>query len=543
LTARKGELEKVENAIADSPTVIEAAERLSNVVGTDVSDQSLKDLAAMAADLRGGLGELRAGWRAVDSSRSPWNRRRLLAVLAALGVVAVAGLAWGIAANAALRGWLTVAGSLVASAIVVLTAVLPVARDASRAAAKVLGHAEDRRNEEIARLESTVEERRIAVERAQAEVDHAQAPAATGVYQFIEERYTSDDYRRQMGLIGLIQRDLRGLSDRLLEASTVQDGEVPIERVVLYIDDLDRCPPAVVVQVLQAVHLLLAFPLFVVVVGVDSRWLIRALQHEYAVMLDQGDGRTGVDDEREYWAAIPQNYLEKIFQIPFWIRGMRDSTYARLIQSLTAEPASSTSSSATPVGRPATSTAGQVSRAESDTAPSAPLHKHPPAPSTTTSKLDLAPPQLVLSTQEEDFLAALAPFVGTPRMAKRLVNLYRLMRAYVRELDEFTGTADAPGTYRQVAILLALVLSVGQHADIVLNLVEDAPDGELAALLLKLSAADVPADDSPLVALRPAIEQVSPLLSGADLASAREWIPLIRRFSMIRGRNNADIGH
>lgn len=38
-------------------------------------------------------------------------------------------------------------------------------------------------------------------------------------------------------------------------------------RIVLYIDDLDRCPPDKVVDVLQACHLLLCFPLFVVVSG------------------------------------------------------------------------------------------------------------------------------------------------------------------------------------------------------------------------------------------------------------------------------------
>ena len=50
----------------------------------------------------------------------------------------------------------------------------------------------------------------------------------------------------------------------------------PIERIILYIDDLDRCPPKRVVEVLEAVHLLLAFDLFVVVVAVDARWLERS---------------------------------------------------------------------------------------------------------------------------------------------------------------------------------------------------------------------------------------------------------------------------
>ena len=45
---------------------------------------------------------------------------------------------------------------------------------------------------------------------------------------------------------------------------------------------LDRCKPSVVVNVLEAIHILLAFELFVVVVGVDVRWLKRALQEHSA---------------------------------------------------------------------------------------------------------------------------------------------------------------------------------------------------------------------------------------------------------------------
>ena len=47
-----------------------------------------------------------------------------------------------------------------------------------------------------------------------------------------------------------------------------------LSRIILYIDDLDRCDPERVIDVLQAVHLLLAFPLFVVVVAVDSVGLL-----------------------------------------------------------------------------------------------------------------------------------------------------------------------------------------------------------------------------------------------------------------------------
>jgi len=49
-------------------------------------------------------------------------------------------------------------------------------------------------------------------------------------------------------------------------------GPPPLQRIVLYVDDLDRCPPTKVVDVLRATHLLLALPLFVVIVAVDPRW-------------------------------------------------------------------------------------------------------------------------------------------------------------------------------------------------------------------------------------------------------------------------------
>ena len=51
-----------------------------------------------------------------------------------------------------------------------------------------------------------------------------------------------------------------------------------LDRLVLYVDDLDRCPADKVREVLRAVHLLLAFDLFVCVVAVDPRWVIQCLE-------------------------------------------------------------------------------------------------------------------------------------------------------------------------------------------------------------------------------------------------------------------------
>lgn len=96
---------------------------------------------------------------------------------------------------------------------------------------------------------------------------------------FIQSRIDGGDYKKHLGLVALIRNDFEKLS-KLIEESNEKilsgentDSDFYLNRIVLYIDDLDCCPPQKVVEVLQAVHLFLAFPLFVVVVGVDSRWV------------------------------------------------------------------------------------------------------------------------------------------------------------------------------------------------------------------------------------------------------------------------------
>ncbi len=83
---------------------------------------------------------------------------------------------------------------------------------------------------------------------------------------------------------------LDNIQQALRKTSSVQLPR--FSRIVLYIDDLDRCPPDKVVDVLQAVHLLLCFPLFVVVVAVDARWVSRALHERFPGLLTEV-GNTG----------------------------------------------------------------------------------------------------------------------------------------------------------------------------------------------------------------------------------------------------------
>ena len=86
---------------------------------------------------------------------------------------------------------------------------------------------------------------------------------------FIRQRFQSADYTSQLGVISRARKDfeqlttllaqVRKLSEDELKSGAKQELLLPrIDRIILYVDDLDRCPEEKVVDVLQAVHLLLA---------------------------------------------------------------------------------------------------------------------------------------------------------------------------------------------------------------------------------------------------------------------------------------------
>ena len=111
---------------------------------------------------------------------------------------------------------------------------------------------------------------------------------------------------------------------------------------MLYIDDLDRCPPRRVVEVLEAVHLMLALDLFVVVVAVDARWLIRSMEYHYRELFGP-DAKPGAVNLAEAAASpdpvSPVDYLDKIFQIPYVLAPSPPAAVASYLQSLLPAPA------------------------------------------------------------------------------------------------------------------------------------------------------------------------------------------------------------
>ena len=359
--------------------------------------------------------------------------------------------------------------------------------------------------EELDREVARLAERKAEIDR-RIEVIEAEMKSLTParlISNFIDERVGSEDYRKHLGVPALIRRDFRRLS-RLVETQNqalmkgedagIESGPTAtmVNRVILYIDDLDRCPPERVVEVLQAVHLLLAFELFVVVVAVDSRWLSRSLVSHYQSLLngeaaDDGGGR----------GATPDDYLEKIFQIPFHVRPLTDDARTRILQGLLGPDPEAGRNGAGPVqeGVPLSNTGEAPAEPNALRPPAAhgggdapemissgaaspnvapdgdgPSSDAPPAP---PPGPDLSPGRLRIGPRELEFMEALRPLLGrTPRSVKRFVNVYRLLTAIAGARAVPLHTDEEIPPFQVAMFLLAVVTGLPGMAPEILAWVE-----------------------------------------------------------------------
>lgn len=345
---------------------------------------------------------------------------------------------------------------------------------------------------------------------------------------FIAERSKSDDYRQHLGLISMVRRDFEGLVRYLREQRA--RGDTRVDRIILYIDDVDRCPPEMVVDILQAVHLLLAFELFVVVVSVDPRWLLRSLETKF----DHLNSELVTDG-----SATPQDYLEKIFQIPFTVRPMDDLSFDRMMRRLLAPTDDRVD--LPPITADASITLEDIMTGEVVPAgPAGPAEPAAaPAPPIELAELARA---IAISTAETDFAGSLHALLETPRSAKRFANIYRLLKASSSiRLIGLGGSGLATGFEVPMLLLAAVVGDSASAAILFPEFVANARAGKTrwwVAGKEVASATDEAKRDAPSVAaLRRRIAEVA---EGATFPRRPElvvdWIPRVARFSFLTAR-------
>jgi hypothetical protein len=448
-------------------------------------------------------------WTSVWRTASGKAGARLWLVGAGIGILLLFAGATLLAPLLHLEGAIRGATAVVTGVIGVLAPILTVARRATVVARRANVRMGERiANDRRVNLEKATREQNEAQQKAAKDRQHLesvqqkleaidqklkQLQPARQLTDFVRRVHASDEYTKHFGVIARARLHFEELT-RLVEAAkenpnlTIGGERLPrIDRIVLYIDDLDRCREDKVFEVLQAVHLLLAYPLFIVVVGVDPRWLLHSLRHQLGAFRDQSNQEVDGDEERIHWRSTPLNYLEKIFQIPFALRPMAHGGYGRMIDDLTAssQPLAHASSGtpSTPQGssppaphrqsgQPATETGRQPETPE-ETAPAPQAAAQDLAGA---KRVRQAHERLQLEPWERRYLKQLYPLVLTPRAAKRLVNVYRLLRAMTPGTLRLALVGDANGGgYRAVLLLLAMVTGFPAEAAVIIRRLLDEP--------------------------------------------------------------------
>lgn len=492
---------EVGELLSQDKKVREELERAAKALGVPEAAKTYAELEALNADLK----SFSSRFSAVATSllRSPWT----LVVLALLVIVLPAALSFLLERY---RDQLSAAGRRV---IEVSTFVFGVAAwlkvQLSRGLRLVeavengLGRARAVRAQRLAqsepvrqaqqnldRAQSEEQAARQNLENAQAELQRLESELRDlrperRLYRLLEERGQAATYTQHLGIISLIRADFEKMSRLLNELSAEPRDparEPPIQRIILYIDDLDRCRSERVVEVLEAVHLLLAFPLFIVVVGVDPRWLRHSLAHHYSQTLTASVNAASRTTPAEATFSTPQDYLEKIFQIPFALRPVDRAGYRNLVADLLQPlpehtlPKLTIRAGAAPA---AVTSVNQAAREmlvpQAPTPPAKPAGQDQPAlsPDHTAQQpghtfKPLHPRQLEFTPWEERDIAQLWPLFRTPRTVKRFINTYRLLRAGLtsgEEIRSFEGKESAPGEYQIALLLLAIITSAPNETE------------------------------------------------------------------------------
>jgi len=461
-------------------------------LGLPKVESSFTELEARAQELQSLAGRARALTLAVFTGRGWWKRTILLVVALAtpllISWLALYGTPWMkellagatrtvaqiVAAIGAVSAWLAsqlkAGNALVGkleSAYDEVTKVRTQREAKDDAAQAQVALALKQQEEEAARHKLAEAKEKLNTIR----VELADMAPGRQLIRFLRQRATAEDYRRHLGLVSLVRRDFMELSNLLTGAQSDPDNLPEINRIVLYIDDLDRCRADRVIQVLEAVQLLLAFPLFAVVVAVDPRWLRQSLLDKYPRLLGaevRANSQTSLGR-----AATPQDYLEKIFQVPFNLQPMDKPGFELLVNRFFSVNGSGAKDSSKPLKEisitalppdpvdeeQAVGSQIETEKFDTDDPQQEVMIQRIPASNVSPQPPPRVDPERLVLTQDEiDDVQRFYVLFQTPRSVKRLANTYSLIRVGVdeKEWPNYLGFNNSPPAYRVPLLLLAV---------------------------------------------------------------------------------------
>lgn len=114
-------------------------------------------------------------------------------------------------------------------------------------------------------------------------------------------------------------------------ASLIKTHIAP-KRLVVFVDDLDRCLPEKAIEVLEAIKLFLDAEGCVFILGLDQDVISRGIEMKYKELGDKQDGDGG-----QKFTIEGVRYLEKIIQLPFQIPPVEQGNMGGFVHGLSAD--------------------------------------------------------------------------------------------------------------------------------------------------------------------------------------------------------------
>jgi len=251
------------------------------------------------------------------------------------------------------------------------------------------------------------------------------------------------DYASMRGTLSEIEEDIRVVFD------LVVDTERP---AVVFIDDLDRCSPGKVAEVMEAVNLFLSgdFPNSYFVIGMDAQVVAASMDVAHKELTEK------LAFVARGYGSLGWYFLDKFIQLPFVLPSLTETQRTAFLGRLferTQRP--------TPKGDALAGQAQEAIRAfrSSDQATSAlvqqaaqviaPLHDEDPERARQIAQQALEAGAKRFRDEDPEIVGQLgryAEFLGpAPRTIKRFANLYRFYRM-VQWSRELQGLESAPAT-------------------------------------------------------------------------------------------------
>jgi hypothetical protein len=141
-----------------------------------------------------------------------------------------------------------------------------------------------------------------------------------------------------------------------------------------------------------------------------------------------------------------------------------------------------------------------------------------------------------LTTEENVFMSQLGDLLPTPRAAKKLVNLYRLVRmgAESEGRSVFSNTSsERPGEYQAVQFLLALLVGHPDQARMLFQSILKANPSEIITDVLRNAG-------SPAVIGLRAADMLDRIKADTgvrlDVRTYQHWCPILARYSFYTRR-------